>query len=99
MNMTDEQGVSLENALQSVGPGWADLVKAVYALLEPGRLVSTVKEKFGGLRIYTDVATDLEMSVIDQAERRSLQTCEDCGRPGKPGGKGWITTLCATCRK
>lgn len=94
MSSNYETGVPLDEAIQSVGPGWEHLVRAVYALLEPGRIVSTVKEKWGGLRIYTDTGTELEFNVCDQAERRSLQTCEECGKPGKPGGKGWIKTFC-----
>lgn len=33
-------------------------------------------------------------ALIDAAEAESIQTCEICGAPGRPQGKGWIRTLC-----
>ena len=65
--------------------------------------VSQIKEKFGGLRIYTgsldvDVA-DQVCEIIDDAETESCWTCEWCGKPGKIRGGGWIKTLCEECYK
>lgn len=61
--------------------------------------VTQVKEKFGGLRIYTfDGAACPGIgeiyAVIDAAEAESVRTCEQCGAPGRPGGTGWIKTAC-----
>lgn len=53
-----------------------------------------VKEKFGGLRFYTNYGDDKVYEFIGKAEKRSYETCEICGEPGKPSGWGWITTLC-----
>ena len=56
-----------------------------------------VKEKFGGLRFYTDGATDIMDACIGQAESRSECTCEYCGCWTTNKTKGWITTVCTVC--
>ena len=65
--------------------------------------VVQIKEKFGGLRIYTgalDVSVaDQAYKIIDEAETESYVTCEYCGEPGKPRKGGWIKTLCDDCAK
>ena len=61
-------------------------------------VASQVKEKFGGLRFYIDGADDYVNGVVSMAESMSYRTCEYCGSPGKSGGKGWIKTLCNSCR-
>jgi hypothetical protein len=53
-----------------------------------------VKEKFGGLRFYTNGATDIQDAYITFAEMISVRTCEVCGKPGKRTSDGWIRTLC-----
>jgi hypothetical protein len=55
-----------------------------------------VKEKFGGLRFYMNMETEEMRRAIEEAEGRSVVTCEVCGRPGKPTGRGWVKTLCET---
>ena len=59
----------------------------------PFEVVQT-KEKFGGLRYYTNWGTDAIYDLISKAEHLSYKTCEACGMPGKPNKEGWITTLC-----
>lgn len=53
-----------------------------------------VKEKFGGLRFYTNGTDDVVRGMISMAETMSFRTCEVCGNPGKVRHGGWITTLC-----
>lgn len=88
------EGIPLEAALESVGPGWSDIIRAVYTLLDEDSIVTTVKEKFGGLRIYLASEPEHIIALTDLAEGVSLRTCEECGAPGKPGGKFWIKTTC-----
>lgn len=57
-------------------------------------VVSQVKEKFGGLRFYVNVATEEHYNYITFAESLSYKTCEVCGAPGKREGQGWISTRC-----
>ena len=59
-----------------------------------------VKEKFGGLRFYTDGGDDYVQGLIDFACHLSDQTCEECGS-NKDIKKtdGWIRTLCGKCYK
>ena len=59
---------------------------------------SQVKEKFGGLRFYTNGYTDVIQGMISMAESMSYRTCEVCGSPGRSNNYGWISTLCDTHR-
>jgi hypothetical protein len=88
------------------GNGWFELIKELCEKLKALDLkdfrVQQVKEKFGGLRFYTG-GVELEKAyevdrLISEAEAKSLTVCEECGKPGKPGGRGWIKTQCETCR-
>jgi len=85
----------LEEAKQCVGPGWGSLIERLWEYFKGREVqVNQIKEKFGGLRFYVANATDLDYMEIDQAEKDSFATCEECGEPGKPRINGWIKTLC-----
>lgn len=57
-----------------------------------------VKEKFGGLRVYTNGADDVVYSLINYAAGMSGCTCEDCGSPGRNRSyRGWFITHCDSC--
>lgn len=61
-------------------------------------VASQVKEKFGTLRFYiegchNDIFDEVH-ALIDEAEAKTAETCEECGEPGKARGGGWILTLC-----
>ncbi len=60
---------------------------------------SQIKEKFATLRFYMTHQTDEMSAIIVAAERRSAKTCEECGKPGKIRGAGWVYTRCAACWK
>lgn len=53
-----------------------------------------VKEKFGGLRLYTDYVDNFIDGVISMASQMSECTCETCGNPGKMRGKHWYYVAC-----
>ena len=53
-----------------------------------------VKEKFGGLRFYSDGGDDQISGMVRMAESWAANTCETCGAPGKSRNGGWIRTLC-----
>lgn len=94
---------TLINYLDAVGPGWEQILRDADAqiapLAFPDFYYTDVKEKFGGLRIYTSYSTPDIDSIIDAAEALSLKTCESCGAPGRArtGKSGWITTECKRC--
>jgi len=81
-----------------VGPGWNDIIYDLNKKLEaekPDYKIFQIKEKFAGLRFYTDELPYPGWDAIEEAEKRSFETCEECGRPGKIWGRnGWIRTLC-----
>ena len=77
------------------GAGWKDLYQPLIDECNAkGIAVAQVKEKFGGLRFYTDgTDPDLQQKIF-AAEAKSYTVCEICGKPGTPTKGGWIRTLC-----
>jgi len=61
--------------------------------------VVQIKEKFGGLRIYTDFTDDKIEKIINDAEEEASRTCEYCGsQEGATLFQGaWLKTLCKEC--
>ena len=93
----------------ATGNGWYHLIDGLCAQLQretdqdgaPQIIATQVKEKFGGLRVYVGTSEGKYEAVenaISLAEGLSFRTCEKCGEPGSPGGKGWVKTLCDECR-
>ena len=87
-----------EDAIQCVGKGWEKLVRKVYNAKEglgvPVGIIQ-VKEKWGGLRIYTDYYVKEIEEVIRQVGEESLKVCETCGTAAGLVKKGtWYQTLC-----
>jgi hypothetical protein len=86
------------------GDGWYELIRELCEELkemipdayegEEEFEVVQVKEKFGGLRFYTNWATEEMYEKIEEAEGKSFKICEDCGQPGRVRAGGWIRTLC-----
>lgn len=61
----------------------------------PVPLVVQVKEKFAELRYYLDGADDQIYKFIDEAEDKSMATCETCGEKGSLHTHGsWLVTVC-----
>jgi hypothetical protein len=57
-----------------------------------------MKEKFGGLRFYTDGSDDVVDGMIRMAIHMCNNTCEGCGtNEGLGLTKGWITVRCKKC--
>lgn len=84
------------------GDGWHELIDKLLdtiAGLNPPDdfVIYQIKEKFGGLRVYTSVASSTIYTAIEAAEEESYRTCENCGDPGKPRDGNWINTLCDGC--
>lgn len=57
-------------------------------------VASQVKEKFGTLRFYYSGGDEYISGLVSMAESMSGVTCEECGKPGETGGRGWIRTTC-----
>ena len=85
-----------EQALASVGPGWAGIVGDLWDWLkahDPPVAISQVKEKYGRLTVYSGYYEDAQAR-INEAETLSLKTCETCGGPGVLRGPSWYFTAC-----
>lgn len=79
------------------GDGWFGLLLEASIALEAlgqGIVALQVKEKFGTLRLYTNVVNDESDAIIRRAEERSARECEECGAAGIPRDGGWVQTLC-----
>ena len=88
--------------INNMGDGWfkiIDELSAAIVKLDKNVKASQVKEKYGTLRFYTDGHTDEVDKLIDEAEAKSVVTCEVCGKPGKMRGKSWLSIRCDSCWK
>jgi hypothetical protein len=93
------------------GNGWFQLVWDHCAQLEPlakeleqdGKTfeILQVKSKFGELRVHVSDWDDAIRAAIGAARKRSIQTCELCGKLGSLAvdETHWRATLCDECRK
>jgi hypothetical protein len=78
------RGYNREQALESVGHGYARLIHKIFdKLVEyPNISINTVRSKWGGLRVYSSpIDEDFDRFVIN-VELESFYVCEDCGRHG-----------------
>lgn len=95
------------SARPEVGDGWAELVcLAVERIADAARRTKAavrivqLKEKYGTLRIYTNLISDTEAQaaveqIIALAVARSACTCEECGEEGALYERGGVfATLC-----
>ncbi len=59
-----------------------------------------IKEKFGGLRLYTQGGDEYCEGIISFLESYSYETCQDCGTNQEIGyTSGWVITCCIKCAK
>lgn len=83
------------------GKGWFGIIEEMCEKLskvvpEDFEIIQ-VKEKFGGLRVYSNFSNDEIDKIITEAEIKAESTCEICGDVGKERGGSWIRTLCDKC--
>lgn len=64
----------------------------------PQPTCTQMKEKFGGLRFYTNDSDDYVEGMIMMAEHMCDNTCQECGSNEDLGiTKGWISVVCRKC--
>lgn len=94
------------NCPLAIGEGWSSIVYYLCSFLQfhtdrndrPQIKAVQIKEKFGGLRFYTESHYDFAHGAISFAESLSDKTCEYCGSMEDVGKtRGWITTICRSC--
>ena len=63
--------------------------------------IHQIKEKFGGLRFYTNFKTNALRAMIENAVERSYNVCETCGKHiDKPICENhWIYAECEECHQ
>lgn len=98
----------------AVGPGWMDICRAAVERLEnEGAMVTQVKEKFGGLRIYWQELNELpedigflgrpkKGDIVSAAELVASWTCMQCGKVKSDVAvryalNGWLVGYCQEC--
>ncbi len=84
--------------------GWHSLIESLCETLDRLEVdikVTTIKEKFGGLRFYhSGISADDDRRIyqasgaIKQAEQMSFHVCEECGAAAELRQSGWFRTLC-----
>ncbi len=88
------------------GDGWYKIIDLLCSLLQwdidhnghPQIEATQVKEKYGGLRFYTNGMDERQHGMISFAEHLSEHTCETCGSmEGVRQTTGWIVSLCPKC--
>ena len=88
--------------------GWTPLIIELLDKLqaivdaEPERYkdfeITEIKEKYGGLRVYTSIYTEQIEDLIDSYAYRAEETCEVCGEPGSLREHNhWWKTVCGKC--
>lgn len=100
----------------SCGDGWYELINNLCENIQ-NRLLNVnrnkpkeehltceavqVKEKFGGLRFYTQGGDDYIEGAISLAESMSYDICNQCGNKAaeQKNNRGWIYTLCNECKE
>ncbi len=83
-----------------IGNGWFTLIIPVLEACERNEVeIHQIKEKFGGLRVYTDrVNADVD-AAIGAATANASKTCESCGGVSSIYlDGGWYSTLCQVCK-
>ena len=82
------------------GPGWHEIIARLHKHLletDPDYQIFQIKEKFGGLRFYTDGLSEDGYKAVNEAEAESFMVCEECGEPGDLDTRTyWVKTLCET---
>lgn len=109
-NQTEKIPTPIELFGVECGKGWHDLIIPIIEYvnkfneehhLGDGEKIEflQIKEKWGGLRIYTNYGTKELHEMIDKAEEESYNVCENCGLRTDVGLKidGWHMTLCKYC--
>lgn len=97
------------NSRVECGPGWYAIIDPLIRICNALDIpITQIKEKFAGLRFYTEIADDTPDAVCDilngaiaAAETRARRTCEECGLYSTTDvtvyarhGRGWLRTLC-----
>lgn len=90
-----------------VGEGWFPLVWEMFERLTASRAArgmpiseeyplcfSTIKEKYGTLRVYPVNADDDDYQIIGMYEDMSQFVCEVCGESGQIRGSYWLYAAC-----
>ncbi|KAJ7506748.1 ribonuclease H-like domain-containing protein [Mycena galericulata] len=84
-----------------IGNGWEPLLRRLCADIqhENGLSFTQIKEKFGGLRVYTTAASDKVHKRVEEAAEESFTTCEKCGEDGHLAEtlSGWTFVMCQEC--
>jgi ribosomal protein L37AE/L43A len=92
------------------GKGWEHLYQPLIDYVEKYNIgkegndrmeIHQIKEKFGGLRFYTNFYTDELRDMIRKAEVESFHTCEVCGKHiDEPINENyWIYAECKDCHE
>lgn len=85
-----------------IADGWMPILRRLCDDLQHQKELrfTQIKEKFGGLRIYTSGSLNMEVyKRLNAAEEEAFKTCERCGDEGRLArtDSGWQFTTCQLC--
>lgn len=90
----------------NVGDGWLPLLAEVFEVfmsegLSPDFQIISIKEKLGMLHIGISGASARQHQTAQDAEMRSKEICENCGKPGTIQNTRhddwWLKCVCSDC--
>ena len=101
-NIEHEYGYMLEHTGAYVCPGWMVLIQDMLREIDALHYgtgdhpeFTTIKEKFGTLRVYGYNIDDETQAIIDRYAALSAETCMTCGAFGQMREKGrWLYVAC-----
>lgn len=94
-----------------IGDGWYNIVDSLFSCISNNVLnnkslkitITTVKQKFGYLRIYLHQGTSPDSRIdgmVRLAEELSIKVCEHCGSfDAKKLNSVYVVNLCPSCTK
>jgi hypothetical protein len=105
-SLLEKHGFETPRCISFVSPGWWPILEDLLPKLKTAgvKTVDQIKEKFGGLRVYTgsienDSNRHLVATLIREAETKAWKTCEVCGDPGVLRTEGWYMVRCQSCNE
>lgn len=88
---------TVEDTISSLPTPWhrhvTKLIEDLFDSGWDGHLLQ-IKEKYGGLRFYTDTTTEQQDNMIRAVENLTTKICYECGKPSTGTTKGWIMFVC-----
>ena len=88
---------TLDDVLLHIPIGWHNMLEDGFKrMFEAGwdGHITQIKEKFGGLRLYIENASEEAWDIVEELEEHSLEICCVCGEKATKRSSGWVMYYC-----